>query len=170
MRNGLKVRWEQSRAGSSPAAHTKAHSYECFGAIFWFIRNKFFGSYLFLIFCRREYASGPNAFETSLSPSPRPGKFRYIRPVDSGCIPVQKVRTHCRLELSSAALLQIASMLSINGIDRSPNAVVSAAIRWTAPPNFQIEAKVISDGRFVRISVIIWMVLLSRFLRYVDFQ
>ena len=35
----------------------------------------------------------------------------------------------------------------MEGIDRSPKAVAAASTFCRAPPNFQIEAKVISEGR-----------------------
>ena len=41
---------------------------------------------------------------------------------------------------------QIESMDTIHGIDRSPNAVASAATSAVAPPKFQIDDKVFGEG------------------------
>lgn len=58
------------------------------------------------------------------------------------------------LRSSSERLDQIASMLSMNGMDQSPNAVPLAGMRCMAPPNFQTDENVISERRWVRCTVI----------------
>jgi hypothetical protein len=54
------------------------------------------------------------------------------------------------LAASSSRFDQIASMLNNQGWLRSPNAVASAATRRTTSPKYQMEEKVISDGRAAR--------------------
>ena len=50
---------------------------------------------------------------------------------------------------SSTASDQIASRLSIKGIERSPKAVASAAMRCTAPPNSRSRQKSFRHGRTI---------------------
>ena len=66
----------------------------------------------------------------------------------------QNLRAHAMLAESSSAFDQTASMLSMYGMLRSPNAVASGATRATAPPNVQTEVKVISEGRSASASTI----------------
>jgi hypothetical protein len=82
----------------------------------------------------------------------------------------QKPRTHSIVAESSEGSDQIPSMLSMQGIERSQNGVVSGMTWAMAPPNFHVEAYVISEGRFARCAVISLMTSSSRRVRHVDFQ
>ena len=59
----------------------------------------------------------------------------------------QKCRDHPILASSSSGFDQMESMLSMNGMERSPNAVASAGTRCTAPPKCHTEVSDSSDGR-----------------------
>ena len=77
------------------------------------------------------------------------GKFEIEawRPVEWRCIADQKPRDQAMLASSCWAFDQAESMLRMYGMLRSPNAVASAATRWTAPPKCQIDVSDIGDGR-----------------------